>query len=301
MSPVRQILHNGMPPYWRGVRGVVGFWAILLLHPLLLHASPPSLVVFAGAASKPASEEVAGLFAQRTGIRVRITFGGSGFVLSQMKLARMGDVYFPGSSDFMEKAKRERLVFPETEKVVAYLIPAINVQRGNPRSIRLLKDLLRPGIRVGIADPETVCVGTYAVEVIERNLSPEERLALRKNLVATVESCERVANIVSLKAVDAVLGWRVFERWDPERIETVLLKAGEVPRIGYIPAAVSAFTRDRGPAEDFIRFLLSPEAQSVFRRYGYLTSAGGARKYALPPTPVGGEYSLPRSWRRRVR
>jgi molybdate transport system substrate-binding protein len=281
--------------------GMVCLGAILLLHPFFLHASPPSLVIFAGAASKPASEEVAGLFTQRKRVQVRITFGGSGFVLSQMKLARRGDVYFPGSSDFMEKAKRERLVFPETEKIVAYLVPAINVQRGNPHNIRVLQDLLRPGIRMGIAYPETVCVGTYAVEVIERNFTPEEQFHLRKNLVTTVESCERVANIISLKAVDAVLGWRVFEHWDPKRIETVLLKAKEVPRIGYIPAAVSAFTKDRDLAEDFIRFLLSPEAQSVFRRYGYLTGEEEARRYTFPETPVGGEYSLPGNWGRRTR
>jgi molybdate transport system substrate-binding protein len=283
--------------------GVVclGVLLLLLLHPLLLHASPPSLVIFAGAASKPASEEVAGLFTEKRRVQVRITFGGSGFVLSQMKLARMGDIYFPGSSDFMEKAKRERLVFSETEKIVAYLVPAMNVQRGNPRNIRVLQDLLRPGIRVGLADPETVCVGTYAVEAIERNFTPEEQSRLRKNLVTTVESCERAANIISLKAVDAVLGWRVFEHWDPKRIETVLLQAREVPRIGYIPAAVSAFARDRGLAEDFIRFLLSPQAQSVFRRYGYLTSEEEARRYTLPQTPVGGEYSLPRNWGRRGR
>jgi molybdate transport system substrate-binding protein len=216
-----------------------------------------------------------------------------------MKLARKGEIYFPGSSDFMERAKREKLVFPETEKIVAYLIPAINVQGGNPRNIRGLKDLLKPGVRLGIADPETVCVGNYAVEVIEKNLGPEERERFRKNLVTTVESCEKTANLLSLKAVDAVLGWEVFERWDPKKIETVLLRPEEIPRIGYIPAAVSTFVRERGAAEEFLRFLVSTKGQSVFQKHGYLTGLEGARRYTLPVTPVGGEYSLPAVWRRK--
>ncbi|HPU31022.1 MAG TPA: hypothetical protein PLM71_12025, partial [Syntrophorhabdaceae bacterium] len=48
------------------------------------------LIVFAGAASKPPAEEAANLFEKKTGIKVNLTFGGSGFVLSQMSLAKKG-------------------------------------------------------------------------------------------------------------------------------------------------------------------------------------------------------------------
>jgi molybdate transport system substrate-binding protein len=296
MNCVRQILHSG-----RGRRGVavLFFSALFLWITVSARAASDTLLIFAGAASKPPTEEVARAFGQRAGIQVRLTFGGSGLVLSQMKLARMGDVYFPGSSDFMEKAKRGKLVFPETEKIIAYLIPAINVQKGNPRNIRSLRDLTQPNLRLAIADPEGVCVGTYAVEAVEKNLDPEERKRFRKNLATTVESCEKTANIISLKGVDAVIGWRVFQYWDPGRIETILLKPEEVPRIGYIPAAVSTFTRKRPLAEEFIQSLTQTEAREIFRKHGYLMSVEEARPYALPGTPVGGEYVLPGSWKRR--
>ncbi len=296
MNGVRQILHSG-----REMREVAVFLslALFLLIPVLARASSDTLLVFAGAASKPPTEEVARTFGQKAKVQVRVSFGGSGFVLSQMMLARMGDVYFPGSSDFMEKAKREKLVFPETERIITYLVPAINVQKGNPRNIHSLRDLLKPGLRLAIADPEGVCVGTYAVEVVEKNLRGDERERFRKNLVTTVESCEKTANIISLKGVDAVLGWRVFQHWDPERIETILLKPEEIPRIGYIPAAVSAFTKNRGLAEHFLRFLAQTEAQEIFKKNGYLINVEEARKYALPETAVGGEYVLPGSWKRR--
>jgi len=290
MITVRQILHN-----------VLAVVILTLLVPDPSLASSGSLMIFAGAASKPPTEEAARIYKQKRGVEVQITFGGSGFVLSQMKLARRGDVYFPGSSDFMEKAKRDGLVFPETERIVAYLIPAINVQKGNPKKIESLKDLPKPGLRLAIADPESVCVGTYAVEVVEKNLTPKERALFRKNLVTTVESCEKTANIISLKGVDAVIGWEVFQHWDPQRIETVFLRPEEVPRIGYIPAAVSRFTGNRPMAEEFVNFLISPESKDVFKRHGYLMGLEEARKYTLPGTPVGGEYSLPKEWRRSKR
>jgi molybdate transport system substrate-binding protein len=264
-------------------------------------AGAGDLLVFAGAASKPPTTEVVRIYQQKKGVKVLATFGGSGFVLSQMKLARKGDVYFPGSSDFMEKAKKEGLVFPETENIMAYLVPAIHVQRGNPHQIRSLKDLLKPGLRLAIAEPTSVCVGTYAVEVVEKNFNPQERELFRRNLVTMVESCERTANIISLKGVDAVLGWEVFESWDPARIERVLLKPEEIPRIGYLPAAVARFAEDRARAERFVNFLVSPESQAVFRKHGYLMSVPEARRYTLPNTPVGGEYNLPESWRRKAK
>lgn len=279
-----------------------GFIAFLALAGFFLKVvEAGEFLIFAGAASKPATEETARIYQGKEGVKVLTTFGGSGFVLSQMKLARKGDVYFPGSSDFMEMAKKAGTVFSETEKIVVYLVPAINVQRGNPRQIRSLKDLLRPGLRLAIAEPNNVCVGAYAVEIVDKNFTPRERELFRKNLVNMVESCEKTANIISLKGVDAVLGWQVFEAWDPERIETILLKPEEIPRIGYIPAAVARFTTDRARADRFVNFLLSPEAQSVFRKHGYLMSVEEARRFTLPNTPVGGEYELPDIWKKRGR
>lgn len=274
---------------------------ILVLFSLspIAQASSEKILVFAGAASKPATEEVIRSFRKESGIPVDVIFGGSGFVLSQMSLAKKGDLYFPGSSDFMEKAKKEGWVLPESEKIVVYLIPAINVQKGNPKKIHALKDLTRDGIRVAIANPEYVCVGTYAVEIIDKNLNRIEKEALKRNLVNYTESCEKTANAISLKAVDAVLGWRVFQYWDPERIETVYLKPEEIPRIGYIPIAISRFARDRKLAQRFIDFLLSSQGRAIFRTYHYLMESQEASRFVRPNTPVGGEYALPNEWRAR--
>ncbi|MCX8021615.1 MAG: molybdate ABC transporter substrate-binding protein [Syntrophorhabdaceae bacterium] len=255
------------------------------------------LLVFAGAASKPPAEKVAEIFQRKTGIKVNLSFGGSGFVLSQMAIAKKGDVYFPGSSDFMEIAKKKNLVFPETEKRVVYLVPAINVQKGNPKNIKSLKDLTKKGIRIAIASPESVCVGLYAVEIIEKNMNKEEKNALKKNLINYTESCEKTATAVSLKAVDAVIGWSVFQYWDPERIETVPLKKEEILRIGYIPLAVSPFTKNRKNAERFIDFLSSKEGKEIFKSFNYFVNPEEAWAFVGGKKPIGGEYILPPGWK----
>ncbi|HPD16108.1 MAG TPA: molybdate ABC transporter substrate-binding protein [Planctomycetota bacterium] len=251
------------------------------------------LELFVGSASKPATEEAAKVFEEKTGCQMRLYFGGSGAMLSQMKLARRGDLYFPGSSDFMELAKREKLVVPETEQIVVYLIPAINVPADNPKKIEKLEDLGKPGVRVGIARPDSVCVGLYAVEVLTYNKVVD---LVKPRIVTNTESCEKTAQIVALGTVDAVLGWRVFQYWNPEKIKTILLEPAQVPRIGYIPIAQSVFCKQPEVAKAFVDFLRSEDGKAVFRKWNYLTSVEEARRFTRPDCPVGGDWPLPKGW-----
>jgi molybdate transport system substrate-binding protein len=229
-------------------------------------------------------------------VKIDLVIGGSGYVLSQMRLAKQGDIYFPGSSDYMEKAKKEGDVFADSEKVIVYLVPSINVVKGNPRGIRTLQDLTKPGIRVAIANPEGVCVGAYAVEIMEKTFTAAQKAAFQANLVNYTESCEKTATAISLKMADAVMGWSVFEHWDPERIETIRLPASQIPRIGYIPIAISKLTRKRAAAQRFIDFISGPEGRKIFARYKYFTTIKEASDWLGATKPVGGEYVVPTEW-----
>lgn len=148
------------------------------------------LIAFCGSASKPVLEEAVESFYKETGIRVDLNLGGSGTMLSQMKLAQRGDLYIPGSPDYMVKAIRDGIVDRDSAAILAYLIIAIDVQHGNPKHIKTLSDLAKPGIRVAIGNPEAVCVGLYAVEVLERiGLLTK----VQKNIVTHAPSCEATA------------------------------------------------------------------------------------------------------------
>ncbi|WP_126444872.1 molybdate ABC transporter substrate-binding protein [Sulfuricystis multivorans] len=255
-----------------------------------------SLLIFAGAATVPPTTDAAKAFEKKTGVKVDVVFGGSGYVLSQMKLAKQGDLYFPGSSDYMELAKREGYVLPETEKIIVYAVPAITVQKGNPHHIQGLKDLLKPGLRVAIANPEGVCIGAYAVEIFEKELTNAEREQLKANIKNYTGSCEQTATAISLKLADAVIGWRVFQYWDPERIETVKLPAAQIQRIGYIPIAISKFSKNRELAQRFIDFVTGPEGQAIYAKYSYFADPESAFKWLGAVKPVGGEYVVPQEW-----
>jgi molybdate transport system substrate-binding protein len=250
------------------------------------------ITAFVGSASKPPMEEAALAFQAKTGVQVYLNFGGSGALLSQIELSQSADLYIPGSPDYMVKAERKNVVDPASIKKIAYLVPVIAVPHGNPENIKSLADLARPGIEVGIGNPAAVCVGLYAVEILEYNHLLED---VGKNIVVHAKSCEDTATLLSLKSVDAIIGWDVFHHWDPDNIDVVYLAPEQLPRLAYIPGAVCTFTKDSASARDFLDFLVSPEGQAIFQKWGYITSEDDARQLA-PGAAIGGEYQLPENY-----
>lgn len=248
---------------------------------------------FIGSASKPAMEEAAAAFEEETGIKVYLTFGGSGSMLSQIVLSQSGDLYIPGSQDYMTKAERKDIIDTSSMKKIAYLIPVIAVQHGNPKNIRSLADLAEPGVEIGIGNPQSVCLGLYAIEIFEYNRLLED---ISKNIVVNAESCEKTATLISLDLVDAVIGWDVFQSWDPEKIDIVYLPADQLPRIAYVPGAVTRFAADKTSARKFLDFLVSEKGQLIFQKWGYITTEDEARQFA-PQAEIGGEYQLPATYR----
>lgn len=264
---------------------------LLTLAPAVFAQAVPPLVVFAGSASQPVLEEAAKIFELKSGIPITLHLGGSGTLLSQIRLSAQGDLYIPGSPDYMAKARAFDLIDGEDTRL-AYLVPAILVPKGNPQQITTLRDLARPGLRVGMADPGTVCVGLYAVELLQANNLSDQ---VRPNLRGQVESCAKAAAMLPLKTVDAVLGWREFASWSPQTTQAVLLAPEEIPRLAYIPAARLRNAANPVAAEAFLAFLRSADGQAIFHRWGYYTDAAEVRKLA-PAAHFGGTYELPEGW-----
>jgi molybdate transport system substrate-binding protein len=247
------------------------------------------IMVFSGSASKPPLDEAAQVFEKNTGVKVYLTYGGSGSVLSQMKLSKTGDVYIPGSPDYLVKSNRDSVTESDSSKIISYLIPVMAVQHGNPKGIQSLSDVAKPGIKVGIGNPKAVCVGLYAIEILDYNHLLTE---VNKNIVTNADSCEATASLITLKAVDAVIGWDVFHYWVPDKIDIIYLKPEQLPRIAYIPAAVSTYTKDKESSKLFIDFLASKSSQDIFKKWGYITTEFEAKTFS-PNASIGGEYVLP--------
>lgn len=236
--------------------------------------SQEKIKIFAGSASKPALEETAKKFEQKHDIKVELHFSGSGTMLSKMKMSKKGDLYIPGSPDYMKQAIQENIVYPQTTTKTSYLVPAIITPQDNPKNINSLKDL--KGKTVGIGAPESVCVGEYAIDTLEYNNL--ERI--KKDIKTHAESCSKTASLSVIGKVDAVIGWKVFNSWHPNETDLIKIEPSKIPKIAFIPAAISKYTKNRKNSEMFLSYLNSPEGRKSFAKYGYIPTEKKAREYA---------------------
>jgi len=228
-------------------------------------ASGKTVVVFAGAAGKPALTELGPMYEAKTGTKVDITFGGSGSVLTQFSQEQYGDLYVPGSDDFMDKAEKKGAVLKEGRTILVYLVPVICVAKGNPKHVRELKDLTRSDLRVVVGQPKAVCLGDIAQDILTQTGLWAK---VQPHVASYGSSCEDVLHALLLGEADVIIGWDVFARQQPDKVEAIALPA-KLARPRNIPASVIKWSKQPDEAKAFIAFLASDEARAVFTRTGY--------------------------------
>ena len=235
-----------------------------------------ALSIFAAAGTKPAIDEICQQFQDAYGIKIEVTYGGGGEVLSQMTLAESGDLYIAPEQSFMEKAVEKQAVDPDTIVSVAYMIPVIAVPKGNPGNIQTLVDLARPGIEVAVTRPETTLLGKYAPEIFAKAGLAEE---ISINIVTEAARPDNLLTMLIMEQVDAGILWHFYAAQNAEKIENVYLLPEQLTGIGEIQIAVTTYCRDTDAAREFIDFITSAQGKAVFEQLGYIVNAEDVKEY----------------------
>ena len=250
--------------------------AVLLSPAVSCSGNNSALGVFAAAGSKPAVDEICRQFRDRHGIRVEVAYGGGGEVLSQMILAKSGDLYIAPEQSYMEKAVEKQAIDPGTITSVAYMIPIIAVPKGNPGNIQTLADLARPGIEVAITRPETTLLGRYAPEIFAKEGLDEE---IGKNIVTEAARPDNLLTMLIMGQVDAGILWHFYATQNADKIENIYLLSEQLTGIGEIQIAVTTYCQDTDAAREFIDFITSAEGKAVFEQLEYLVNAEDIKEY----------------------
>jgi molybdate transport system substrate-binding protein len=254
------------------------------------------LMLFCGAGLKPPFEELTQIFTRTSGIEITANYASVGALYSQVLLSKQGDLFVVPSPDLMTNAITKGVTHPDSVRNLGYVVPAIHVQKGNPKNIKNLRDLVHPGIRLALGNPETVFIGTLAVEIIEKGLSPEEKTLLRRNLVTYSEDFPRLSSLLLLQQVDAIIGFHYLGELYPDKVETLKLKPEETHRIGAGQIAVLSYSKNVPSAVKFIDFLLSEEGKKIFKKYHYFGTPEEAFAWIGGQKSIGGAYTVPQGW-----
>ena len=225
--------------------------------------SGQSILVFAGAGLKAPMEEIGPAFTQKTGIAVQYNYGGAGTLVSQMNLTRKGDVFMPGSTVEWKTAKSQGLV--DANKLVAYHVPILVVQKGNPKNITSVKDLAQPGLKVALGDVNATAVGKAGAKIFGRlNITA----AVEKNVVTRTPTINEL--IVYMKNGQADAAILTLDNVDPKSMDSITIPPGQ-NEVLITPIGITAYTKNTEPAQKFVDFVASDEGKTFFSKHGFPT------------------------------
>ena len=230
--------------------GLVGllFWQARTQSPATAPGQQP-LLMFCAAGVRPVVEATAREYEQAFGVRVQLQYGGSGTLLSNLRVTGVGDLFLAADESYIKSAKELGLL-AETISL-ARQRPVIAVAKGNPKTIRTLEDLQRTDVRVAVANPDAASIGRTVRALLQQT---GQWAALEKHVTVFKPTVNDVANDVKIGSVDAGIVWDATARQYPE-LELVALPlfdaAAETISIGVLkrsqqPVAALRFARYLG-------------------------------------------------------
>jgi accessory colonization factor AcfC len=216
----------------------------------------------------PAMKEAAEAFSNARGVRVEVTAGPTDKWIGQAR--QDADVVFSGAeymmTDFV-KAMEGRIAEETIDAL--YLRPsAVLVRPGNPRQIRDLPDLAKPGLKV------LVVQGAGQTGMWEDMAGKEGDVALvralRKNIVFHAPNSATAKDYwVDHPEVDAWIIYNIWQVANPTLADQVpVSKRYVVYRDSGI--ALTRTGADRATAREFVEFLRSKEGAAIFKRSGWV-------------------------------
>ena len=144
---------------------IVSFLAMGALAVALYRPAERELIVHAAAVLAGPIEELRPIWEKQNSVRINVTYDGSGSLLGRLRAGAPGDVYLAAEHSYLDDATREGLV--GDTKTIAKLTAVIATQRGNPKRVQTLADLLRSDVRVSLADPDAAAIGSFTRRIMK--------------------------------------------------------------------------------------------------------------------------------------
>jgi len=229
-------------------------------------AAEKEMLLYCGAGIRPPADELAETFGREHGLKVIPDYAGSEVLISKIKLSQRGDLYMPGDKHYVDLAAEKGLIL--SQKSVCYFVPTILVQKGNPKNIFALEDLLKPGVKLGLGDEKACAIGRKCKKIFARNNIPWTDV--EKNLKFQSLTVNELGMQIQAGSLDAVIVWDAMARYYSEYGDEVSI-APEKNIVSTVDVGVLKFTKNRELAEKFVDFIASEKGREVFKKHNYST------------------------------
>jgi molybdate transport system substrate-binding protein len=219
------------------------------------------VTVFAASSLTDSFKAIARDFKKRyPDVTVKFNFDSSSNLAAQIEQGAPADVFASADDATIQKTIDSGELVPPPV-VFAKNRLQVAVERGNPKHIRSLADLARPGLDVVLCADQVPC-GKYAAQVLRNagvTVSPVSKEENAKAALAKVSLGEADAAIVYVTDVTAARG-RVAGVRIPDRQNV----------IATYPAGVLRSRRNAEAAKAWVVFLQEDRTRKTLKRFGFL-------------------------------
>jgi len=164
---------------------------------------------------KPA-EQICKEFAAKTGIKVVTTSGGSEELFPQIKVGKLGDVFIT-HDPFLDKVKDVGFLAEHTQ--VGLVVPVLVVPKSKTGTIAQVEDLAKPGLKVGLTDPQYSTCGEMVYALLEKKGIKEKVLLNVGNRLTRGHG--QLGTWLKTEAIDAGIMWKGVAYTFKDSIEIV--------------------------------------------------------------------------------
>jgi len=227
--------------------------------PNVAEALGGSITVLAASSLTDAFNELGRQFqAAHPGIAISFSFGASSTLAQQVNAGAPADVLATADEPTMQTAVNGGSV--GAPAVFAHNRLALMVAKGNPKNIRSLADLARPGLIVVLCAAEVPC-GRFGLQALDK--------AGVKVTPASLEANVRgVASKVALGEADAGIVYVTDVRAGGDKVEGVTIPNAQNVLAAYPIATVRA-AKNAALANAFVAYVRSADGQQVLARAGF--------------------------------
>jgi len=234
--------------------------------------APRTLTVFAAASLTGSFGELGKNFeATHAGVTVKINFGGSQILSTQIIQGAAADVFASANQSEMDKLVAANLVGQGTPKDFVTNVMEIILPANNPANLQTLQDLAKPGLKLVLED-KSVPAGTYSLTILD-NLSKDASYGadFKTKVLANVASYEtdvkQVVAKVQLGEADAGIAY-VTDAIAAPTLKTIVIPANFNVIAKYPIAALNNAPQPELAAA-FVAYVLSVDGQATMKKWGF--------------------------------
>ncbi|WP_292460426.1 molybdate ABC transporter substrate-binding protein [Methanothermococcus sp.] len=231
-------------------------------------AGGDTITILCGAGLMKPMNELVKNFEEKTGAKVHVHYGGSAELFGVLSTTG-GDVFIPGAYKYTKDAMDRGLVLNDTVKNITYHVPTIAVPKGNPKNIKSLNDLTKPGVKIVIGDPKACAIGKVAKNLFEKN-HIWKNISKNKNIIMETPTANQLLIYIATNQADAAIIWEDMTTWAQSKGKIDVI---EIPKneniIKTIPTAVAAKSKNPKLAKEFNDYISSDEAKTIWKKWGF--------------------------------